>query len=41
VSWSRLRTTVKHCGFKDEELDLIINYDIKYRVGRGAGEEEE
>jgi hypothetical protein len=43
VSWSRLRTTVKHCGFKDEELDLIIiiNYDIKYRMGRGAGEEEE
>jgi hypothetical protein len=31
----------RHCGFTDEELDFIINYDIKYRMGRGAGEEEE
>ena len=23
----------KHYGFTDEELDFIINYDIKYRVG--------
>lgn len=33
----------KHYGFTDEELDFIINYDIKYRLGRGAmedGEEE-
>jgi hypothetical protein len=30
-------------GCTDEELDFIINYDIKYRVGRdgGGGEEEE
>jgi len=21
-----------------EELDFIINYDIKYRMGKGAGE---
>ncbi len=21
-------------GFADEELDFIINYDIKYRMGR-------
>jgi len=27
-------------GFRDEELDFIINYDIKYRMGRSAGEEE-
>ena len=28
-----------HYGFTDEELDFIINYDIKYRLG--ADEEEE
>lgn len=26
----------KHYGFADEELDFIINYDIKYRMGRGV-----
>jgi hypothetical protein len=25
--------------FTDEELDFIINYDIKYRMGKDAGEE--
>jgi precorrin-6x reductase len=25
--------------FTDEELEFIINYDIKYRVGKDAGEE--
>ena len=30
----------KHYGFKDEELDFIINYDIKYRIGQDAGAEE-
>ena len=25
--------------FTDEELDFIINYDIKYRMGRDAGGE--
>jgi len=29
-----------HDGIPDEELDFIINYDIKYRMGRGAAEEE-
>ena len=29
----------KHYGFTDEELDFIINYDIKYRMGRGTDEE--
>jgi len=24
----------KHYGFTGEELDFIINYDIKYRMGR-------
>jgi hypothetical protein len=26
----------RHYGFTEEELDFIINYDIKYRMGRGA-----
>ncbi len=30
----------KHYGFTEEELDFIINYDIKYRMGRDAGEED-
>jgi len=24
----------QHYGFTDEKLDFIINYDIKYRMGR-------
>jgi len=32
----------KHYGFTDEELDFIINYDIKYRMGiNGDGDAEE
>ena len=27
------RILAKHYGFTDEELDFIINYDIKYRTG--------
>jgi hypothetical protein len=34
------RLLSKHYGFTDEELDFIINYDIKYRMGRGAGSDE-
>jgi hypothetical protein len=30
----------KHYGFDDEELDFIINYDIKYRMGRVEDDEE-
>jgi len=30
----------EHYGFTAEELDFILNYDLKYRLGRGAGEEE-
>lgn len=30
-----------HYGFTAEELDFIINYNIKYRMGRGAGDEDE
>jgi hypothetical protein len=31
----------RHYGFTEEELDFIINYDIKYRMGRDAEVEEE
>ena len=30
----------RHFGFTEEELDFIINYDIKYRMGRDAEEDE-
>ena len=33
------RVLAKHYGFRDEELDFIINYDIKYRMGVDAFEE--
>ena len=31
----------RHFGLNEEELDLIINYDIKYRMGRDTENEEE
>lgn len=31
----------RHYGFTDEELDFILNYDIKYRMGQDAGEPED
>ena len=31
----------KHYGFTEEELDFIINYDIKYRMGDELGEDGE
>jgi hypothetical protein len=30
------RTLAEHYGFTDKELDFIINYDIKYRIGAEA-----
>lgn len=35
------RQVASYYGFTPEELDFIINYDIKYRMGRdgGAGDE--
>jgi hypothetical protein len=30
-----------HYGFEDEELDFIINYDIKYRMGRDVEADDE
>lgn len=36
------RVLAKHYGFSDEELDFIINYDIKYRMGiNGGGDAED
>jgi len=35
------RALARHYGFTDEELDFIINYDIKYRMGEGLLEEDE
>ena len=37
------KVLAKHYGFTDEELDYIINYDIKYRMGDAlnGGEDEE
>ncbi len=31
----------EHYGFSSAELDFIINYDIKYRMGADAGEDDE
>jgi len=31
----------KHWSLTDEELDFIVNYDIKYRMGQDLGENEE
>ena len=30
----------RHYGFTAEELDFILNYDIKYRLGRESENEE-
>ena len=32
------RRLSEHYGFTDEEVDFIVNYDIKYRVGAGKGD---
>jgi len=32
------RVLANHYGFTDEELDFIINYDIKYRMGQSSGD---
>ena len=31
----------RHYGFTAEELDFILNYDIKYRLGRDKERDEE
>ena len=35
------RALAAHYGFTEEELDFIINYDIKYRMGRDAEIDDE
>ena len=35
------RVLARHYGFTDEELDFIINYDIKYRMGQNGTDEGE
>jgi hypothetical protein len=36
------RALARHYGLSAEELDFIINYDVKYRMGASAlGEEED
>ncbi len=35
------KVLAKHYGFTEEELDFIINYDIKYRMGKELQEDEE
>ncbi len=35
------RVLARHYGFSDEELDFILNYDIKYRMGDELFEDEE
>jgi hypothetical protein len=34
------KVLAKHYGFTEEELDFIINYDIKYRMGDELGDNE-
>jgi hypothetical protein len=34
------KVLAKHYGFTEEELDFIINYDIKYRMGKELDAEE-
>ena len=41
LGWDTVdRVLAQHYGFTDEELDFIINYDIKYRMGRDSGGNE-
>ena len=35
------KVLAEHYGFTNEELDFIINYDIKYRMGKGLEGEDE
>lgn len=35
------RVLARHCGFLPEELDFILKYDIKFRLGRDLEADEE
>ena len=34
------KVLAEHYNFTEEELDFIINYDIKYRMGKELEEQE-
>ena len=34
------RALARHYGLSDEELDFVINYDVKYRMGASVGEDD-
>jgi hypothetical protein len=34
------RAFAEHYSFNDEELDFILNYDVKYRMGQDGVDEE-
>jgi len=40
-AWKKKPVLAGHYGFIAEELDFILNYDIKYRLGRDTEGEEE
>jgi hypothetical protein len=40
MNFSGDRVLAQHYGFTDKELDDLINYDIKYRMGRDSGGDE-
>jgi hypothetical protein len=35
------RVLARHYGLSGEELDFVLNYDVKYRLGRDGGDEDE
>ena len=35
------RALARHYAFTEEEMDFMVNYDIKYRIGRNAEDTEE
>jgi hypothetical protein len=37
--WLIVSERSKHFGFTEEELDFIINYDIKYRMDQDGSDE--
>ena len=39
-NWNLSKVIRHHYRLGDDELDFIINYDIKYRMGVSAWEEE-
>jgi len=39
-SYRQLLLLARRYGFTDEELEFIINYDIKYRMGKTSADED-